>query len=244
MPFRPSSQGVRTVAGPSDIGRRPQSVHPHAHSEDVTSSSAEVHRFVLFPDRYDIHTATAAACSCEVPGCEEFPTGERGLWDRANPAVSVTELRWRARRLDRAHARFTRRAARIPKEGVVGTVHVGGGKDWGRYRGTFSSLAGLAEVIRGERLLVDEELRRRGVRAVPPASGRWWHDLVPTTDAVFWVALGALIGTVAGWALIGILYAVVGLTSGDWAFDSDTLCVWGATTAISVAASLRNLIDD
>jgi hypothetical protein len=79
---------------------------------------------------------------------------------------------------------------------------------------------------------------------VPQDSGRWWHALVPTTNALLWAILGVITGTVFGWVLIGILYLAVGLTSGDWSFHADLLRVWAAVVAISVVAGLRNLVDE
>lgn len=99
----------------------------------------------------------------------EEVTDYQGVYSGWKPhaAVSLMRLKWRTGSTVRAARRFKQRAATIQPEGLLGsgpiTLHVGGGKDWGSYKGTWSSLRGLHGVTLREGVYLEEEYLRRGL---------------------------------------------------------------------------------
>ena len=175
----------------------------------MTTKAPAGHTAQLHPHKYSYDTATAVVCSCGRDGCDRFPTGKEedaGVWLRENATVSVRELRHRAHILDRAHRRFNARVGKVT-----------GDKDWGSIRGIWSSMKGLAEVAKMERLLVNEELRRRGA-PVPPVKDRWWDQVIPLPGETLRAAVPFIYTSLAAWTLIGAFHLFRGWTTGEWSF--------------------------
>jgi hypothetical protein len=103
--------------------------------------------------------------------------------------VNLTRLKWRTADIVRGARRFKKRAAQVQPEGIIPgrgiTLHVGGGEDWGSYKGTWSSLQGLHGVTLREAVYLEEEYLRRGL-PVPAKLALVLKDAEETRKSIAW----------------------------------------------------------
>jgi len=86
--------------------------------------------------------------------------------------ISQARLDFRAANVARQANRFEKLKKSVAPEGMLGEangirLHVGGGKDWGSYKGVWSSWSGLLGTAREEAVRIENEYIRRG-EDVPP----------------------------------------------------------------------------
>ena len=171
---------------------------------------------------------SGVVCSCGEDGCREFPTVGTG-WFQPNAEASSRKLRRRLRVVNRDERHFRARASIEGQEGLSAEYH-----------GTSSSTAGIAYHVACERLLIVEELRRRGMAPVPaPTPAQWWEKLRPNSSTQTLGIIAFLYGSVVSWFLIGLLHVALGVAAGEWGFRGEYVAAWLGLSVLCVMQWLR-----